>query len=209
MTTVVVARHGETAWNRAGRYQGRRESALSDLGRRQAQALARALGTEPIARIVSSPLQRCVATAQPLAEQRGIALETDADLLEIDHGSWEGRLRAEVARDDGARLAAWAAAPASVRFPGGESLAEVAARWAAFARALDADATVVVVTHDVVVRVALLAATGGPLGDLWSVPAVNGGYARLAVERGVWRVLAPCVDAHLEGLRADLRRQAL
>ncbi|HKE36237.1 MAG TPA: histidine phosphatase family protein, partial [Candidatus Baltobacteraceae bacterium] len=92
---LYVARHGETDWNYEGRYQGQRESTLTELGRRQAEALAGALADSGARRILSSPLRRCVDTARPLAERLGISVETDDRLLEIAHGNWEGRLRAE------------------------------------------------------------------------------------------------------------------
>ena len=71
---MFVARHGETTWNLAGRYQGRLESELSPLGARQAFALAGAMQREGVGRVVSSPLRRCTSTAQPAAERLHTAL---------------------------------------------------------------------------------------------------------------------------------------
>ncbi len=209
MPLVYLARHGETDWNRAGRYQGRRESNLTELGLRQAGALAGALRPAGVARIVSSPLTRCVETAAPLAAATGLRVETDARLVEIAHGTWEGRLRDEIERDDGARLRAWRDAPECVAFPGGESLDAVFERWLGFAGSLDGKNDVATVTHDVVVRVAILWAAGRPLSELWKPPVVNGGYA--VFETGVWpwTLRDACVDGHLEGLLADASRQAL
>ena len=116
---VFVARHGETTWNLAGRYQGRLESPLSPLGVRQANALADAMAKREVARVISSPLGRCMETARPTARRQNAALETDPLLLEIAHGTWEGRLRDEIAASDPQRYRAWRSDPANVGFDGG------------------------------------------------------------------------------------------
>jgi len=206
---LYVARHGETDWNYEGRYQGQRESTLTELGRRQAEALAGALADSGARRILSSPLRRCVDTARPLAERLGISVETDDRLLEIAHGNWEGRLRAEIERADGERLRAWRKAPHTVTFPGGESLTDVDDRWRAFTDSLTGDADVVVVTHDVLVRLAILTATRRKAAELWQPRVGNGGYATLKKSDAVWELLDECRDEHLEGLHADTSRQAL
>jgi phosphoserine phosphatase len=206
---VYVARHGESEYNREGRYQGRRESALSALGRRQAAALAESLAACGAARVISSPLGRSLETARPIAQRFGIALEIDQRLIEIAHGSWEGRLRAELEREDPARVAMWRSAPQMVQFEGGESIADVEARWRSFAASCSADVATVVVTHDVLVRLAILAATNRPFARLWDAPAENGAYALFEVENGQWRLIDECRAEHLAGIRADLSRQAL
>jgi probable phosphoglycerate mutase len=206
---VFVARHGETDWNRAGRYQGQRESILTETGFAQAGALARALADRPIDRVFSSPLARCFETARPLARLRGCEVEVDERLVEIAHGTWEGRLRGEIEADDSETLRAWRERPETVRFSGGEALSDVAARWESFVADLAPGGEVAIVTHDVVVRLAILHAAGEPLSRLWSPRVVNGGYATFEVRDGRWYPLSDCVDAHLEGLRVDVSRQAL
>jgi phosphoserine phosphatase len=205
---IIVARHGETDWNREGRYQGQRESRLTQTGVAQANALAEALAVERVTRVIASPLARCVESAQPLARALGVAVETDPNLLEIAHGTWEGRLRAEIELDDPPTIRLWREHPQLVQFEGGESLHDVAHRWRAFVDQLgDADA-VAVVTHDVVVRIALLAAMQRPLAELWEPRVVNGGFARFR-GGGSWEVLDACVDAHLGSLVVDTAAQAL
>ena len=102
---VYLARHGETTWNVAGRYQGRRESELTPLGTAQAAALAAAMrAATNVGRVIApAPMLRTTASARPAAAALGVALETDARLIEIAHGTWEGRLRDEIAADDAAR----------------------------------------------------------------------------------------------------------
>jgi phosphoserine phosphatase len=205
---IYVARHGETDWNREGRYQGQSESHLTEIGIAQAHALAGALAKERIKRVIASPLERCVETAQPLARALGVGLETDADLIEIAHGSWEGRLRREIERGDAPTMRLWREHPQLVQFEGGESLHDVEHRWTRFARRLGDSGGVAIVTHDVIVRLAILTATQRSLAALWELRVVNGGYARFA-GGGSWEVLDACVDAHLTGLAVDTTAQAL
>ncbi|MGH7729380.1 MAG: histidine phosphatase family protein [Vulcanimicrobiaceae bacterium] len=217
MSEVWLARHGETTWNLAGRYQGRLESALTSLGMAQAQALG-AFFFERLARretvprrIVSSPLLRCAATADVVAERLGVARENDERLVEISHGgTWEGKLRDQIARDDAERYRAWRTQPASVVFPGGESLADVQARWRSFARELAArDEPTLVLSHDAVIRSALADLLGRSLDDVWQLPVENGAFALLVRREGALAVVEPCVNDHLAGLRAQVSAQAL
>lgn len=206
---VYVARHGETDWNRAGRYQGRRESTLTELGRAQAEALAGAMVRENVGRVVTSPLARCVDTARPTADRLGLALERDERLIEIAHGTWEGRLRDEIAANDPERWRAWRHDPARVAFAGGETLRDVHERWRAFARDLRPAAPTLVVTHDAVVRVALLDARARPLDAFWDTSVENGGYASFDVDGEEWTLVEEGAAAHLSGVRASTEGQAL
>ena len=208
---VYVARHGETTWNVAGRYQGRRESQLTALGERQAMALADAcVELEPrIERIISSPLRRCTATAGSVAERLGILVETDDRLIEIAHGTWEGRLRADIAADDSELFGRWKEQPASVAFEGGEALADVQTRWRDFCSTIDASLPTLIVTHDAVVRVAILDAQRRSLDDLWQVQVENAGFAEFAVNDGRWTLVNENRNDHLHGLHAAIQTQAL
>ena len=99
-------------------------------------------------------------------------LGTDAGLMEIAHGTWEGLLASEIAARDPERLRAWRDAPDTVQMPGGESLGQVFERsWQALERAvqdLGEDRTLLVVAHDAVNRVLLCRVLGIPMSRLWS-----------------------------------------
>lgn len=192
-----------------GRYQGRLESALSALGVRQAMALAHRLAQNPPRRIISSPLVRCVATARFVGEVVNCEVETDERLIEIAHGTWEGRLRDELAANDPERYRIWRERPAEVAFEGGESLREVMARWQEFARTAEFDDTVLLVSHDAVVRCAILDVSGRPLDDFWKVEFENAALARFTLTDHHWQLEDACDNAHLQGLRADVAGQAL
>lgn len=172
---VLLARHGETAWNAEGRYQGQRDIALSETGERQARLLGERLAGLGIARAVASPLGRARRTAElALGESRAAMLSLDEGLMEIGHGDWEGLLAGEIRSRAPELLAAWREAPETVQMPGvgGESIGQVLDRaWPAFARAcagLGADDTLLVVAHDAVNRVILCRILGLPMSRLWS-----------------------------------------
>ena len=209
MATVYVVRHGESEANREGRYQGRQDSPLSALGHQQAAALAGTLSASRVACVISSPLRRCVETALPVAARLGVPLECDDRVIEIAHGTWEGRLRAEVEREDAARMHAWRTVPQHVRFDGGESLADVDARWRSFVASRLTEAYAIVVTHDILVRLAILAATNRTLAQLWEPKAENAAYAIFEINDARWQLVSECCATHLTGLRADISRQAL
>ncbi len=206
---VYLARHGETTWNLAGRYQGRRETALTSLGMQQAFALAAPMDAARVGRIVSSPLLRCTATARPTAERLNLRVETDDRLIEIAHGTWEGRVREEIAANDPVRYGAWRNDPANVSFEGGESTRDVLARWRAFAASFVPTVPALVLTHDAVVRAALVDTSGRDLDAFWSTRVENGGFAVFEVTAAGWQLLEERVSAHLDGIRASTEGQAL
>lgn len=137
-------RHGQTAANRSGLLQGRVDPPLTDFGRVQAAAVARALRGCGARRVVSSPLRRAVETASTVAGALGLPVDSDERLVEIDYGDWDERPLREIAARD---WAAWRADPTFVP-PGGESLRAVMTRAVHFASdALAAATTVVAVSH--------------------------------------------------------------
>ena len=153
---------------------------------------------------------RCTATARFTAQALGVALETDDRLIEIAHGTWEGRYRDELAANDPERYRSWREDPARVAFEGGETLDDVLARWRSFARDLAARSEdTLVVTHDAVVRCALVDLQGWTLDDFWKTRVENAAYALGERESGRLRLVRDCVHDHLDGVRADVAGQAL
>jgi|APSaa5957512622_1039677.scaffolds.fasta_scaffold01343_7 probable phosphoglycerate mutase len=92
MTTILLIRHGENEYVAKGRLAGRLPGVhLNEKGKKQAQTLAKVLGNAPIKAIYSSPLERCIETAQPLADARKLDILPRDGLLEIDFGSWQDK----------------------------------------------------------------------------------------------------------------------
>jgi probable phosphoglycerate mutase len=152
--TLVLLRHGQSEWLAEGRFQGRAETPLSPLGRRQAALAGARLalpdapprlpipGGEPLA-IVHSPLARTRETAEAVAAAIARAgrpaprLRPEPGLAEIAQGAWEGLFQREVEERYPVEIAGWRRDPVGVHAPGGESLPEVDARVrAALARVL-------------------------------------------------------------------------
>jgi glucosyl-3-phosphoglycerate phosphatase len=96
MTRILLVRHGATEWNLAKRAQGQADIGLTDVGRKQALRLVDVLREYKIDAIYSSDLSRAVDTAKPLAESRGLEIEVDRDLREIDQGEWTGLTTDEI-----------------------------------------------------------------------------------------------------------------
>jgi broad specificity phosphatase PhoE len=97
MTTLLLARHGETDWNRALRIQGSSDVELNDLGRRQAQALARELTDVDLDAIYASDLARARQTAEAVAATHALEVTFDPRLRERSFGNWEGLTREDIA----------------------------------------------------------------------------------------------------------------
>jgi probable phosphoglycerate mutase len=96
VTLIILARHGETDWNRDGIWQGHGDPPLNDGGRTQAAALADRLADVEIDVLYSSDLRRAMETAVIVGRARGLAVSADSGLREIDIGSWSGLTRAEI-----------------------------------------------------------------------------------------------------------------
>lgn len=151
---------------------------LNDRGRQQAQVLAEALTDAPLQAVYSSPLERAVETAQPLAQAHNLPVTIRPALLEVDYGRFQGRTYKQLARTN-----LWKTlqvTPTAVRFPGGETFAEVQTRVAADLDALiqqwqpaepippderPPEAVIAVVAHADIVRLALAHYLNLPLDD--------------------------------------------
>jgi broad specificity phosphatase PhoE len=96
MTTLLLARHGETDWNVEGRWQGWADPPLNENGRRQARTLAEQLRSTPFDAVYSSDLRRAHETAEIVAAPHGVPVIADPGLREVDVGSWSGLTRTEL-----------------------------------------------------------------------------------------------------------------
>lgn len=155
---IYLVRHAQSEWNAAGRWQGQADPPLSAHGREQARVLAEGFPRHPVARVVTSDLQRAVDTATPLASRFGLTHDVDADLREIDVGTWSGRTREEIGETDPAALDLYFQGKAG--WTDGESYEEHEARSLRAARRLDeadVDGTVIAVTHGGTIRALVLA----------------------------------------------------
>jgi probable phosphoglycerate mutase len=125
MMRLILARHGETDWNKQHRVQGRSDIELNENGRKQAEALARALRNTPVKAIYTSPLTRARDTASAIGRFHGVDVATLDGLQEIDAGEVDGLTYQEMSSQYGDFFEHWIRDCTSVRPPGGCTLSEV------------------------------------------------------------------------------------
>lgn len=177
MTTLLLIRHGENDFLKKGRLPGRLPGIhLNQRGREQAQALADSLQALPIKAIYSSPLERALETAAPLARLKGLEVQTVPALADTDVGRWQGRSWKVLGRTKIWKVVQ--AAPSRFRFPEGESFVEAQTRLATaleqIAAAHPRDKVVAVVFHADPIKLAVAHFLGLPLDH----------FQRLAVDAG-------------------------
>lgn len=171
--TFVLLRHGETALTPEKRFSGSggTDPELSEMGRRQADAIAAELaGRGTVQDIVSSPLRRCRETAGAVSGRLGLDVVIEEGLRETHFGAWEGLTFAEVQERHPDDLAAWLASAEAEPTGGGESFATVGRRVAAARDALldrYRGRTVLVVTHVTPVKELIRLALGAPQESLF------------------------------------------
>ncbi|NPV07830.1 MAG: histidine phosphatase family protein [Anaerolineae bacterium] len=202
-TTILLVRHGQTAWNTGERFRGRADIPLNPTGRAQAEALARRLASEPpAAALFSSPLQRAVDTGRPVASALGLELHTSEALVDIDYGRFSGLSLPEARELYPEVYQAWTDAPHTVRLPGGESLAQVRARAGEYAWSL-ADRyegeRIILVTHLAVCRALFCYLLGLPESSFWCFHLDTASISEFRLRRGQATMIRANDTAHLAG----------
>ena len=165
MTVLHLARHGQTAWHRPNRYTGSSDIGLDETGERQAEELAGWAAGAGLTALACSDLIRAVRTAAASAARTGLTPIVDKRLRELDFGSAEGRLLAEMPHDVAQRFAA---DPATDHFPGGERPREAVDRAMAALGALTQaypGGKILVVAHSTLIRLIVCEVLGVPLGE--------------------------------------------
>lgn len=161
-TRILLARHGETDWNRLGRWQGHADQPLNETGRRQAAELAERLVGDGIIAVYSSDLARARETADAVARRLGLDVVEDEGLREIDVGSWSGLTRAEVEQRFPEGYARWLRGEIG---HDGETREELTARVVSAVERIAAEHPsdkILVVTHGGAIRAIRRHAAGDP-----------------------------------------------
>ena len=163
MTLLYLCRHGRTASSAVDAFNGRRELPLTAEGVSQARALGARLRGVRFEAVYRSPLGRTLQTAAEVVP--GALPIVVPGLTEIDYGEWEGLSPAEARAKDPARYAAWESTPSLVGPPGGETIAQVAARALAAVEEIRVrhEGAVLAVSHKATLRALGAALTGAPL----------------------------------------------
>jgi alpha-ribazole phosphatase len=170
MTMFYLVRHGQTDWNKEGRYQGQADTPLNAAGEEQARQLAGKFDGIQIDAVYSSDLQRARRTAEAIGQALQLPVQLDVRLREINHGVWEGMLFTDIMRQYAAEIKEREMSPLEARAPGGESVLEVAERVLTAAESIaimHPDETVILVSHGLALAVLACAGHGYPLTEVF------------------------------------------
>lgn len=179
MTTIYLARHGQTDWNKQEIFRGRKDIPLNEHGRHEARALSEHLTRVNFAACFASPLSRAFETAEIVARAHGREVEVDEGLIDINYGDWEGIAREEVQRRFPGLYRQWHAEPHRVRFPSGESLAMVKKRALTSLERISKrypEGAVFIVSHRAVSKVIMCAMLGLGNKAYWKIIQDNCAY---------------------------------
>ena len=177
---LILLRHGRTASNALGLFQGRTDTELDEVGHIQARAAAEAIG--PVDRVIASPLRRAAETAEYLPLFGDAQVEIDRRLTELSYGDYDGRPLGEVTPQTWSE---WRSDP-DFALPGGESLTELRSRvWPCLTEISESarDSDVVVVTHMSPIKSAVQWALGVPEEISWQLHLSTGSITRIDVQR--------------------------
>ena len=189
MTTLLLARHGETVWHAENRYAGSSDVGLTEKGIGQAATLGRWAAGQPLAAVYASDLSRAVLTATPSADALGLQVQIDPRLREVHFGRGEGMTRTEMIEVFPAGLASFLASPGHVPLPDGEAgLTAVQRAWSALEEisVRHQGDTVLVVMHSTLMRLLLCRVLGVPLDNYRdTLPSVqNAAITSITINEG-------------------------
>ncbi len=165
LEVVLLARHGETEWNRLGIRQGQLDSGLTERGRAQAVRLGETLADLRPDGVFTSPLGRAAVTAEMCGERLGLDVTVLDELAEVHHGEMAGLTSSEIEERFPGRMARRAADRYEWRFPGGESYADADRRGAIALRRIATSGSLrpLVVSHEMIGRMLLRRLLGADL----------------------------------------------
>lgn len=187
---IFLVRHGRTILNAQGRFRGREDPPLDEVGRQEAHRVAERLTGSPLDAVYSSPLLRARETAAAIASAHGLPVQRVPGLRDLDYGAWSGRTADEAARSDRPTYRLFRADPMSATPPGGESVNALSERVLTTLQriALDHERdTVAVVSHELPIRLILARATGARSGELWGFSVPTGSVHLVLVGRSIIR----------------------
>jgi len=176
---IILIRHGETNWNKEGRFQGQIDIPLNEKGKEQASKASKYLEDVEFTKAFSSSMERPYETAKIILKNNNLQIEKIESLVEISHGLWEGKLEEEIERTWPEMLKKWHETPESVTMPEGESIKEVSERaitaWNFICKSQKENDTTLLVAHDAVNKTLLCHILGLSFSDIWMIKQGNGG----------------------------------
>ncbi len=214
MAKIIIIRHAESIANTLGIYQGQTyDTGLSDLGKKQAQALAKRLAKEKINRILASPLKRSLETAYEVASVVGVSVKIERKLIETNHGKWEGKDKRWIQANYPNILTTWKERPLEAFFPGGEKFIQTVDRVGKFLARSHWQGNTLVMTHDNIVRIIVCLAQDLDINKMWEFDLEPSAINTFKIEdiNGTKKIKIVKLNetSHLKNLRANLSSHAL
>lgn len=184
---LLLVRHGETDWNRAGKFQGQIDVPLNDNGREQSRRAAELLKDIKLDFAISSSMLRPKETAEIILKYHtGLQLELRHELREISHGLWEGKFESEIEASYPGLLEEWKTTPETVQMPEGENLQQVwqraIASWQDIVKSVSG--TGIVVAHDAINKAILCHLFGLEPKHFWKFKQGNGAVSVIDYPHG-------------------------
>lgn len=187
---IILVRHGQTEWNSEGRVQGRTDIPLNARGMAQAEAVGEWLSGRKIDAVYASPLMRAHDTAKAIADRQGVCVKLLGEMIEIDFGLWEGKTKRELAAEFPEFWTDWSwhLDEQKSAMMQAESAYMILERTK---RAIDAvmdenakDATAVIVSHTMPIKLLMADAVGIPLENMRQVKVDNCGVCEIELHKG-------------------------
>lgn len=211
MTRILLIRHAQAEGNLYRRIQGRYDSLLTKLGKKQIEFLRERLLSEKIDAVYSSDLRRAMETAEAAAAPRGLPVIPVPGLREVDLGVWEDRTWGEVEDDDAEQIFLYNSSPDKWSISGGEPFADLQERIASAMRQIASDnegKTVAVFSHGGAIRAFLAYAQGIPANEIKRVyHCDNTGISTIDVSDGVFTVVSANDNDHLPEEFSTFKRE--
>ena len=177
---IFLIRHGETNWNKEGRFQGQINIPLNNNGKNQADKASKYLNEINFNKAFSSSMDRPYETAKIILQNKpNIKITKIEELVEISHGLWEGKLENEIKEDWPELLKNWHEKPEEVIMPEGECIGDVSARsvkaWNEICSTQKSKDLTLLVAHDAVNKTLICNILGIDFSNIWMIKQGNGG----------------------------------
>lgn len=186
MSTIYLVRHGRTALNAEGRFRGRQDAPLDEVGYKESAVAADALATVELTCVYCSPLARARDTANVIARRCGIEVIVMPPLTDLDYGAWQGLTAAEARAHHPGQYETFERDPLRAGAPGGESIAALKRRALRCLEQISEDhrtGPVAAVSHEVFLRVVLAEARGNA-ERFWDEDVATGTIRGLTIDSG-------------------------
>lgn len=203
MARLILARHGETAWNVESICRGRSEVNLNAEGIRQAELLGKYFSNWKLDAIYSSPLRRALDTANAVARYQKARVHVVQALTDLDFGQWQARSEKELRRLYPALLDEWYSNPGNVEMPGGEGLGDVRRRAMRLVNRIVSSykGNVLLISHRVVIIVLICYLLGLDNSHFWNVSQDVGGITVFDYTYGRFTLIRHNDTCHLRALQ--------